>query len=104
MGPSMSSVPPPGAHGGCSSFGVSEVSMSHRVQWLAPHISITNPGQAVLSFLKLTVPQLLGQFVETVFSLKQLSSMFLFPFSAVHMGLRGSFGLLCSRRAASPLL
>lgn len=24
MGPSMSNVPPPGAHGGCSSFGVSD--------------------------------------------------------------------------------
>ncbi|XP_070777612.1 insulin-like growth factor 2 mRNA-binding protein 3 isoform X3 [Enoplosus armatus] len=29
MGPSMSSVPPPGAHGGCSSFGVSDGLLGH---------------------------------------------------------------------------
>lgn len=34
MGPSMSSIPPPGAHGGCSSFGVS----GGLVQEFCPHM------------------------------------------------------------------
>ena len=45
MGPSMSSVPPPGAHGGCSSFGVSHTLLTE-FSGSAPHTAGTNPGPA----------------------------------------------------------
>lgn len=45
MGPSMSSVPPPGAHGGCSSFGVSDCHLF--CACLRGVTTITNHGLAV---------------------------------------------------------
>lgn len=109
MGPSMSSVPPPGAHGGCSSFGVSR-SLCHLVQCFAIYPTITYPGLAVFFHFKLDILRYLGQTIENLINSKHILafsdpvSCFFFSFSAVLMGLRGHFGLLCCRRAASPSL
>lgn len=112
MCPSMSSVPPPGAHGGCSSFGVS-YSPYHKIQCFAMNPPITYPGLAVCCcfffILDLISSNTWGRLLEYI-SFKQILafsdsvSCFFFSFSAVLMGLRGHFGLLCCRRAASPLL
>uniref|UniRef100_A0A672GKM3 Insulin-like growth factor 2 mRNA binding protein 3 n=1 Tax=Salarias fasciatus TaxID=181472 RepID=A0A672GKM3_SALFA len=44
MGPSMSSGPPPGAHGGCPSFGVSDGLLSNTMGGLPCLLLYTNPG------------------------------------------------------------
>lgn len=69
MGPSMSSVPPPGAHGGCSSFGVRTLFLLHTVHWFAPHT--TKPRTACVFHFKLDILQVLGQTGENCNSLKQ---------------------------------
>lgn len=82
MGPSMSSVPPPGAHGGCS-FGVS--------------CSPCRDTPLTRSGVRLPEAELLQEPGNRLLLLRHsqvLSFMFVFFFSAVLMGLRGHFGLL----------
>lgn len=72
MGPSMSSVPPPGAHGGCSSFGVS-LHSCHQVQLFAINSTCTFPRLAVL--FRVDILQFLGQMTEKHNSLKKEISL-----------------------------
>lgn len=61
MGPSMSSVPPPGAHGACSSFGVSDsllVAYSIVVFSLSYHFELWTGS---VFHIKLDILQLLDQ-------------------------------------------
>ncbi len=61
MGPSMSSVPPPGAHGACSSFGVSDsllVTYSTVVFSLSYHFELRTGS---VFHIKLDILQLLDQ-------------------------------------------
>lgn len=99
MGPNMSSGPPPGAHGGCPSFGVSVCRHGFRQTLAVQTGCVFN--------LHLAVFQLLVQDGETEANIKsqRLGSMcpFISSFSSVPMGVRGNFGPLCHRRAASHL-
>uniref|UniRef100_A0A671XVS7 Insulin-like growth factor 2 mRNA binding protein 3 n=1 Tax=Sparus aurata TaxID=8175 RepID=A0A671XVS7_SPAAU len=70
MGPSMSSVPPPGAHGGCSSFGVSHTLLTE-FSGSAPHTQGHPESETVHLFIPaLAVGAIIGKQGQHI---KQLS-------------------------------
>lgn len=105
MGPSMSNITPPGAHSGCSSFGVSET-LLQICAYCIHYITQIQGSPCLIVTLGVLVPwvRLVKSVRVETLSLATRYHVCFFPFSAVLMGVKGHFGLLCCQRVASPLL